>query len=115
MDGSDKEVGNHLAAEGAEVDGCGGRPGESDNICDPPSHPVLSACPYSAAHYIPGMYDAPARLKLCTQNPFHYVNFSKHNHPVSGKIYNPTTGRAETIDLLLAGPENAIWTTSLTD
>ena len=115
MDGSDKEVGNHLAAEGAEADSCEGRPFESENRFKPPSHPVLSARPSSAAHYIPRMYDATARLKLCTHNPFQYVNLSKHNPTVSGKMYNPTTVRAETIESLLSGPDTATWKTSLTN
>ena len=115
MDGSDKEVLNHLAAEGHEADGCGGRPGKSENRCNSPSHPVLSARLSSAAHYIPRMYDAPARLKLCTHNPFQYVNLSKHNPTVSVNMYNPTTVRAETIESLLSGPDTATWKTSLTN
>jgi hypothetical protein len=39
----------------------------------------------------------------------------QHDSSVSGKMFNPTTGRAETIDTLLHGPDKDIWTTSLTN
>ena len=45
----------------------------------------------------------------------HTLNSAHHDPTISGKMYNPVTGRAETIDSLLVGPDSSIWTTSLTN
>jgi hypothetical protein len=39
----------------------------------------------------------------------------QHDPSVSGKMFNPKTGRAETIDTLLQGPDQQTWTTSLSN
>jgi hypothetical protein len=39
----------------------------------------------------------------------------QHDPSIAGKMINPTTGRAETIDSLLHGPDSDIWTKSLTN
>ena len=76
----------------------------------------LAASPPSAAHYIPPMYpNTRAHPTVLSDNPLHYINSAKHDPTVSGKMYNPTTGRAETIDSILASPDAATWKTSLTN
>jgi hypothetical protein len=37
----------------------------------------------------------------------------QHDPSVAGKMFDPVTGRAETIDSLLRGPDQSTWTTSL--
>jgi hypothetical protein len=39
----------------------------------------------------------------------------QHDPLIAGKVINPTTGRAETIDSLLQGPDKDIWTKLLTN
>ena len=72
----------------------------------------------SSAHHIPPNH-APivphVHPTFGTHNPFNYMNSAHNNPTVSGKMYNPMTGRAETIDSLLAGAYAAIWRTSLTN
>ena len=43
------------------------------------------------------------------------VQFVHHDPTIAGKMYNPDTGRAETIDSLLSGPDSLIWTKSLSN
>ena len=45
----------------------------------------------------------------------HLVQSIQHDPTIAGKMYNPDTGRAETIDSLLRGPDAARWTTSLSN
>ena len=40
---------------------------------------------------------------------------AQHDPTVAGKMTNPTTGRLETLDSLLRGPDSAIWTRSLSN
>jgi hypothetical protein len=46
---------------------------------------------------------------------FHFAQSVQHDPSVSGKMYNPTTGKAETIDSLLSGPDRLIWNKSLSN
>ena len=74
--------------------------------------------PSSTAHYIPPIYyplSQPAQPTFGTHNPFHYINSTQHDPTIAGKMYKPTTGRAETIGSLLAGDDATIWKTSLTN
>ena len=46
----------------------------------------------------------------------HLVESLQHHDPtIAGKTYNSVTGRAETIDSLLQGPDRPIWLNSLTN
>ena len=61
---------------------------------------------------------ASARLKnmynrLNHQPSPHLAQSVQHDPTIAGKMFNPATGHAETIDSLLRGPDALIWTTSL--
>jgi hypothetical protein len=43
----------------------------------------------------------------------HFAQSVQHDPSVAGKMFNPTTGRPETIDSLIRGPDKQIWITSL--
>ena len=43
------------------------------------------------------------------------AQFVRHDPTVAGKMHDPETGRAETLDTLLQVPDSDIWTTSLTN
>ena len=43
----------------------------------------------------------------------HLAQSVQHDPTIAGKMFDPTTGHAETIDTLLSGPDALIWTTSL--
>ena len=45
----------------------------------------------------------------------HVAHAMQYDPMVSGKMHNPATGRPETIDSLLNGPDKDIWTISLTN
>jgi hypothetical protein len=45
----------------------------------------------------------------------HLAQSVQHDPTIAGKMYNPDTGKAETIDTLLNGPDGTIWTHSLTN
>jgi hypothetical protein len=45
----------------------------------------------------------------------HLAQSIKHDPTIAGKMYDPATGRAETIDSLLRGPDAATWITSLSN
>ena len=45
----------------------------------------------------------------------HFAQSIQHDPSVSGKMYNPTTGRAETVDSLLISPDKIIWIKSLSN
>jgi len=45
----------------------------------------------------------------------HVAHAMQYDPMVSGKMHNPATGRPETIDSLLNGPDKEIWTISLTN
>jgi hypothetical protein len=45
----------------------------------------------------------------------HLAQSVQHDPSVAGKMYNPTTGKLETIDSLLNGPDAARWILSLTN
>jgi hypothetical protein len=44
-----------------------------------------------------------------------FANSMQYDPTIAGKMHNPVTGRAETIDSLLHGPDKAIWLQSLTN
>jgi hypothetical protein len=43
----------------------------------------------------------------------HLAQSIHHDPTIAGKMFNPITGKAETIDSLLSGPDSAIWLKSL--
>jgi hypothetical protein len=45
----------------------------------------------------------------------HFAQSMQHDPLIAGKMFNPTTGRAEAIDSLMQGPDKEIWTKLLTD
>jgi hypothetical protein len=47
------------------------------------------------------------------QDSPHLAQSIRHDPTIAGKMFNPTTGHAETIDTLLKGPDRQTWMTSL--
>ena len=45
----------------------------------------------------------------------HLAQSIHHDPTIAGKMFNPNTGKAETIDSLLSGPDSAIWLKSLSN
>jgi hypothetical protein len=48
-------------------------------------------------------------------NHFHFAQSLQHDPTISGKMFNPTTGHAETIDSLLNGLDSVVWNNSLSN
>jgi hypothetical protein len=44
-----------------------------------------------------------------------FAQSMQHDPSIAGKMFNPTTGRAETIDSLLQGPDKDIWIAPIYD
>jgi hypothetical protein len=99
-------------------------------------HPPMGTKPsyypdlYKTAAYTPPMHYPYARTRYNPRHPFlqqrnplfnpqlsrlHFAQAVQHDPSVSGKMFNPTTGRAETIDTLLNGPDKKIWIKSLSN
>ena len=56
---------------------------------------------------------SPPRVPTSNAQILHFAQSIQHDPSVAGKMFNPTTGRAETIDSLIRGPDKDIWITSL--
>ena len=83
----------------------------------PPSAPRVSISPTPVA---------PPRVSIPSQPPtppilprrsprLHHANSMQHDPSVAGKMFNSSTGRAETVDSLLHSPDTIIWTKSLSN
>jgi hypothetical protein len=57
----------------------------------------------------------PPRVPASNAQLLHFAQSLQHDPTVAGKMFNPTTGRAETIDSLIRGPDKSIWITSLSN
>ena len=53
--------------------------------------------------------------RLNSHRSTHLAQSVQHDPTIAGKMFDPDTGRAETIDTLLDGPEILTWTTSLSN
>jgi hypothetical protein len=84
---------------------------------------LYKTVPYPMPHSYARTGFNPRQPFFNQHNPFYNgqmarLQFSQsvqHDPSVSGKMFNPMTGRAETIDTLLQGPDKQIWTTSLSN
>jgi hypothetical protein len=98
----------------------------------PPSSPRPVAKHLIVAKTLPLMSSASHRAKLPTrQSPRARLSLRRfdprthrstllaqtvqHDPSIAGKMFNPVTGRPETLDSLLAGPDSTTWTKSLTN
>ena len=66
---------------------------------------ILRRSPRLASHSF------PPRTPVYT----HLAQSIHHDPTIAGKMFNPNTGKAETIDSLLSGPDSAIWLKSLSN
>jgi hypothetical protein len=69
----------------------------------------------SASRYIRNGYNPRKPFINHQRSRLQLAQSVQHDPTVSGKMYNPTSGRAETINMLLQGPDKNIWTKSLTN
>ena len=53
------------------------------------------------------------RFDPTTHRSYRLAQSIQHDPSIAGKMFNPTTGKVETIDSLLHGPDSAIWHNSL--
>jgi hypothetical protein len=89
----------------------------SQAVVSPPRvHPSKSLFPVSPrqTRSTTALRDRP-RLFRSHRAPSYLAQSIQHDPSVAGKMYNPATGRAETIDSLLRGPDRLIWLHSLTN
>lgn len=83
----------------------------------PPSAPRVSISPTPVAPPRVSILSQPPTLPILPRRSprLHHANSMQHDPSVAGKMFNSSTGRAETIDSLIRGPDTVIWTKSLSN